>query len=80
MERCQEIRERWRGPLCQGRFASFVMAEPYLLAAARYMVLRRHERPGRPLGTDTFLRHVEGLVGHALHRLKPGPKRKKSAN
>ena len=39
-------------------------------------VLRRHERTGRPLGSDTFLRQVEGLVGRVLHRLKPGPKRK----
>ena len=29
------FRERWRGHLWQGRFASFVMDEPYLLAAAR---------------------------------------------
>jgi REP element-mobilizing transposase RayT len=28
------FRERWRGYLWQGRFASFVMDEPYLLAAA----------------------------------------------
>lgn len=31
------FRERWRGYLWQGRFASFVMDEPYLLAAARYV-------------------------------------------
>ena len=29
-------RKKWRGYLWQGRFASFVMDEPYLLAAARY--------------------------------------------
>jgi putative transposase len=28
-------REGWTGHLWQGRFASFVMDEPYLLAAAR---------------------------------------------
>ena len=33
------FRERWRGHLWQGRFASFVMDEPYLLAAARYVEL-----------------------------------------
>jgi len=33
------FRERWRGHLWQGRFASFVMDEPYLLAAARYIEL-----------------------------------------
>jgi putative transposase len=33
------FREGWRGCLWQGRFASFVMDEPYLLAAARYIEL-----------------------------------------
>ena len=33
------FREQWRGHLWQGRFASFVMDEPYLLAAARYVEL-----------------------------------------
>ncbi len=33
------FREKWRGYLRQGRFASFVMDEPYLLAAARYVEL-----------------------------------------
>jgi len=33
------FRQRWRGHLWQGRFASFVMEEPYLLAAARYVEL-----------------------------------------
>jgi putative transposase len=33
------FREGWRGHLWQGRFASFVMEEPYLLAAARYIEL-----------------------------------------
>lgn len=33
------IREKWRGYLWQGRFASFVMDESYLLAAARYVEL-----------------------------------------
>jgi len=33
------FRERWRGYLWQGRFASFVMDETYLLAAARYVEL-----------------------------------------
>ena len=31
------FREGWRGHLWQGRFASFVMDEPYLIAAARYV-------------------------------------------
>lgn len=33
------FREDWRGHLWQGRFASFVMDKPYLLAAARYIEL-----------------------------------------
>ena len=33
------FREQWRGYLWQGRFASFVLDEPYLLAAARYVEL-----------------------------------------
>ena len=33
------FREKWRGYFWQGRFASFVMDEPYLLAAARYVEL-----------------------------------------
>ena len=33
------FREDWRGHLWQGRFASFVMDESYLLAAARYIEL-----------------------------------------
>lgn len=33
------FREKWRGCLWQGRFASFIMDEPYLLAAARYIEL-----------------------------------------
>ena len=31
------FRQGWRGHLWQGRFASFVMDEPHLLAAARYV-------------------------------------------
>ena len=33
------FREDWRGHLWQGRFASFPMDEPYLLAATRYVEL-----------------------------------------
>ena len=33
------FRKRWRGYLWHGRFASFVMDEPYLLAAVRYVEL-----------------------------------------
>jgi putative transposase len=37
-------------------------------------LLRRHERTGRPLGSETFLKHVEASVGRILRRGKPGPK------
>ena len=37
--RMVNFREGWRGHLCQGRFASFVLDEPYLLTAARYVEL-----------------------------------------
>jgi putative transposase len=33
------FREGWRGHLWQGRFASFVMDESYLLATVRYVEL-----------------------------------------
>jgi len=33
------FRQGWRGHLWQGRFASFVLDEPYLLASARYVEL-----------------------------------------
>jgi len=35
------FRQGWRGHLWQGRFASFVMDEPYLIAATRYACLPR---------------------------------------
>ena len=37
--RMVNFREGWRGHLWQGRFASFVMDEPHLLSAARYVEL-----------------------------------------
>ncbi len=33
------FKKEWKGYLWQGRFASFPMDEPYLLAAARYVEL-----------------------------------------
>jgi putative transposase len=127
------FREKWRGYLWQGRFASFVMDEQHLLAAARYVelnpvraklaahaaewpwssarahlsdrndglvkvapllamigdwngflnsalpeeewrVLRDHSRTGRPLGNETFLDHLETLVGRPLKPKQPGRK------
>ena len=37
--RMVNLRERWRGHLWQGRFASYVVDETYLLKAARYVEL-----------------------------------------
>jgi putative transposase len=127
------FREGWRGHLWQERFASFVVDEPYLLAAARYVELnpvraklviapsdyrwssalahlkgkddclvkvspllaiagnwrrlltsgvteeelkrfRAHERTGRVLGDDDFLKRLEKQLGRVLRRQKPGPK------
>ena len=36
--------------------------------------LRRHERTGRPLGNDGFVRRLERRLGRLLRRQKPGPK------
>lgn len=127
------FREGWRGHLWQGRFASYVMGEEYLIAAARYVELnpmraglvrspadypwssaaahlrgqddvlvrvapllelvpdwgsllqsgldetlsqrlRHHERTGRPLGSDGFVRGLERALDRILCRQKPGPK------
>jgi REP-associated tyrosine transposase len=132
--RAVNSREGWRGHLWQGRFASFVMDEAHLLAAARYVeldpvrarlvrrpedylwssarahlagaddelataqallalepeweeflslglpeseaiVLRRHERTGRPAGSTSFVAELEALTGRLLGRQRPGPKR-----
>ena len=37
--RMVNFREKWRGHLWQGRFASYVLDKPYLLTAARYIEL-----------------------------------------
>jgi putative transposase len=128
------LRENWRGYLWQGRFSSFPMDEPHLLAAARYVecnpvkaglvgsawdypwssvhahlsgrgdgvvavqpllmrvddwkgflsscngrddaVFLRHERTGRPLGDEGFVRRVSKRIGRDLMPKKPGRKKK----
>lgn len=126
------FREGWRGHLWQGRFASYVMDEPYVIVAARYVewnpvrarltqrpeeyrwssaaahlreqddalvkvqpllalvgnwqeflnaalppdqlaLLRRHERTGRPLGTEGFVGRLEQAMGRVLRKQRPGP-------
>ena len=42
--------------------------------------IRRHSRTGRPLGDETFLDRLEGMVGRALKPQKRGPKLKQKAN
>jgi len=57
-------REGWRGRLWQGRFASFVMDEPYLLAAARYVELNpvraRLTRTARQWRWSSARAHLSG--------------------
>ena len=39
---------------------------------------RRHERTGRPLGSDGFVRMLEKLLGRELRKRRPGPTRRGS--
>src|SRR6516225_1367121 len=60
--RMVNFREGWRGHLWQGRFASFVLDEPYLLTAARAEEIRINKegkRSGRNTGASGAAR-----VGH----------------
>jgi putative transposase len=45
------------------------------MEAAEIKLLRRHERTGRPLGGESFLRSLETRLGRILRPMKPGPKR-----
>jgi putative transposase len=64
------FREGWRGHLWQGRFASFVMDEPYLLAAARYVernpVKARLVRQAAEWAWSSAAAHVDGRRKDAL--------------
>jgi putative transposase len=42
--------------------------------------MRRHSRTGRPLGDDTFLARLEGMIGRVLRPKKPGPKSNNNVN
>lgn len=129
------FRENWRGHLWQGRFASYVMDEQYLLAAVRYIELNpvkadlsttptaypwssaaahvagkddvlvtvkpllkmvddwgaflaagvsddeydklcRHERTGRPVGSDQFVALLESRLSRTLSPQKGGRPKK----
>ncbi|MGD0279229.1 MAG: transposase, partial [Smithella sp.] len=39
--------------------------------------IRQHERTGRPLGDEKFIRKIEKAVDRVLRKKKPGPKQKK---
>lgn len=39
--------------------------------------LRQHERTGRPLGDDRFIKKIEKVVDRVLSKKKPGPKKEK---
>lgn len=40
--------------------------------------IRRHERTGRPLGGENFIKGLESLLGRCLRPQKPGPKVKQN--
>ena len=41
--------------------------------SAELRELRRHNRTGRPLGSDEFITHMERATGRDLKPKKPGP-------
>ena len=43
---------------------------------AEMELFRKHERTGRPLGTDSFVKKIEFLLDRKLKPQKPGPKKK----
>ena len=49
------------------------------LDEADLAAIRKHERTGRPLGSDAFLARLERKLGRPLRRGKPGPKPKDQA-
>jgi putative transposase len=54
-----------------GDWEGFLQSEA---AEEELFALRRHERTGRPLGSDGFLERLEKLLGRTLRCAKPGPK------
>ena len=78
------------GPHRRGKDDKLVKVEPLLNLAGDWSdflgepaseeqceALRRHERTGRPLGSDAFLDRIERALGRPLRPQKPGPKPKK---
>ena len=72
--RMVNFREGWRGHLWQGRFASFVLDEPYVLTAARYVELntrcaRGWSRPRAVIGGAARLPMCEDRTTHSFRSL-----------
>lgn len=42
--------------------------------------LRTHERTGRPLGSERFVKKIEGTLGRILCKQKPGRKKRDERN
>lgn len=55
-----------------GDWSSFLILSP----PEELDLLQRHERTGRPLGTDAFVERLELDMGRALQPQKPGPKKR----
>ena len=47
-----------------------------LMDTAEVKVFQRHERTGRPLGEDSFIKTLENKLNRSLRPKKPGPKKK----
>jgi putative transposase len=67
------------GPLLDivGDWKEFLSEE---VEKAEADALRRSERTGRPLGSESFMVWLEGLVGRRLRRRKPGPRPRNAAS
>ena len=57
-----EVAGDWKGVLAAG------------LADEDLEAIRKHERTGRPLGSEAFLKRLERRLDRPLRRRKPGPK------
>lgn len=62
--------ERPSLPLIVGDWSRFVTEKQ---EADLPEIIRRHERTGRPLGGDGFIRELEEQTGRVLRKSKPGP-------
>jgi putative transposase len=43
-------------------------------------IFQKHERTGRPLGTEEFIKNIESMVNRLLRKQKPGPKQSLQKN